>query len=85
MEKPRCASCNMNFPNRQALGLHKEVCQEIDEPGTNPVTNEDESSEIEEVEAFEEISIKEEMIADHEAEPLKKKTRRPPPALIPIL
>ena len=74
----------MNFPNRQALGLHKEVCQEIEEPSIKPIANEDEPSEIEEVEAFEEISIKEEMIADHETEPLKKKTRRPPPALIPI-
>ena len=75
----------MNFPSRQALGLHKEVCQEIDEPGTKLVANEDESSEIEEMEAFEEISIKEEMIADNDTEPLKKKTRRPPPALIPIM
>ena len=75
----------MNFPNKQALGLHKEVCQEIDEPDTEQVANEDKSSEVEEVETFEEISIKEEMIADHQqTEPLKKKTRRPPPALIPI-
>ena len=83
-DKPRCASCNMNFPSKQALGLHKEVCQEIDDQGTEQVANDDEGNEIEEVEAFEEISIKEEMIADHEIEPLKKKARRPPPALIPI-
>ena len=80
-EKPRCVSCNMSFPSRQALGLHREVCQEIDDAEAN---QNDEANEIEEVEAFEEISIKEEMIADHEMEPLKKKARRPPPALIPI-
>ena len=83
-EKPRCASCNMSFPSRQALGLHREVCQEIDQQGTDAVANQVEANEMEEVEAFEEISIKEEMIADHEMEPLKKKARRPPPALIPI-
>ena len=83
-EKPRCSSCNMNFPSRQALGLHREVCQEIDHPGADPVTNEDEEANEAE-ETFEEISIKEEMIGDHEeVEPHRKKARRPPPALIPI-
>ena len=85
-EKPRCVSCNMSFPSRQALGLHREVCQEIDQQGTDAeANNQYEANQIEEVEAFEEISIKEEMIADHEMEPLKKKARRPPPALIPII
>ena len=72
----------MNFPSRQALGLHREVCQEIDHP--DPVTTEAEEAN-EEMETFEEISIKEEMIGDQEeVEPHRKKARRPPPALIPI-
>ena len=75
----------MNFPSKQALRLHKEVCQDLDqEAPTQMRTDEDEDSDVMEVEDFEEISIKEEMIIDSEMEPTKKKTKRPPPALIPI-
>ena len=76
----------MNFPSKQALRLHKEVCQDLDqeEAPTQMRTDEDEDSDVMEVEDFEEISIKEEMIIDSEMEPTKKKTRRPPPALIPL-
>ena len=75
----------MNFPSKQALRLHTEVCQDLDqEAPTQMRTDEDEDSDIMEVEDFEEISIKEEMIIDSEMEPTKKKTKRPPPALIPI-
>ena len=84
-EKSRCVSCNMNFPSKQALRLHKEVCQDLDqEAPTQMRTDEDEDSDVMEVEDFEEISIKEEMIIDSEMEPTKKKTKRPPPALIPL-
>ena len=84
-EKSRCVSCNMSFPSKQALRLHKEVCQDLDqEAPTQMRTDEDEDSDVMEVEDFEEISIKEEMIIDSEMEPTKKKTKRPPPALIPI-
>ena len=84
-EKSRCVSCNMNFPSEQALRLHREVCQDLDqEAPTQMKADEDEDSDVMEVEDFEEISIKEEMIIESEMEPTKKKTKRPPPALIPI-
>ena len=75
----------MNFPSKQALRLHKEVCQDLDQEAiTQMRTDEDEDSDVMEVEDFEEISIKEEMIIESDIEPTKKKTKRPPPALIPL-
>ena len=82
-EKSRCVSCNMNFPSKQALRLHKEVCQDLDQEAPTQIRA-DEDSDVKEVEDFEEISIKEEMIIDSDLEPTKKKTKRPPPALIPL-
>ena len=73
----------MNFPSKQALRLHKEVCQDLDQEAPTQIRA-DEDSDVKEVEDFEEISIKEEMIIDSDLEPTKKKTKRPPPALIPL-
>jgi hypothetical protein len=77
--KQRCPACGMAFPSGQALGLHREVCQEA-----GGLVGEDTELGAEEVEV-EEISIKEETIDNEEvAEPARKKARRPPPGLIPI-
>merc|ERR1712080_374921 len=77
-----CDTCWMTFPSRQALSLHGEICQEI----KTVIDDEGEEGVTEPVEG-EEISIKEESLTRLQAEnsePLKKRARRPPPALIPL-
>ena len=79
----------MTLPSLQALSLHQEVCQEHTQPENGQLPENGLFTEAEEedrLEGVEEISIKEEAIGSigEDAEPPRKKTKKPLPALIPI-